>query len=61
MNRAVITPAFFKINNTDEIKNIRIYDMISPYNTLLNHTEFNNPNKTNLTILNYNALKSCIP
>ena len=61
INRAVITPAFFKINNADSIKNIRIYDMISPYNALLNHAEFNIQNKTNLSVLNYNALKSCIP
>ena len=35
--------------------------MISQQNTLLNHTDFNNQNQTELSILEYNALKSFIP
>ena len=34
--------------------------MISPQHTLLNLVECNNKNQMNLTILDYNALKSCI-
>ena len=61
INKEVVTPSFFKTNDVNSIQNIRIYDMISQQNTLLNHTDFNNQNQTVLSILEYNALKSCIP
>ena len=60
INRKVITPGFFKANENG-IRNIRILDMINPQNVFYTTPEFNNLNKTNLTQLDYNALKSSIP
>ena len=56
-----MTPTFFKTSDINSIQNIRIYDMISQQNTLLNHIDFKNQNQTELSILEYNAIKSCIP
>ena len=36
-------------------------DMLTPQNIFLNIQDFNNHNNTNITILEYNALKCCIP
>lgn len=59
INRKPLTPNFFKSNDEKNILNIKILNMLNPQNTFLDVQEFNN-NNTNISILEYNALKSCI-
>ena len=40
---------------------IMIRNMLNPQNMFLNIQEFNDSTNTNITILEYNTLKSCIP
>ena len=55
-----ITPSFFKANTTG-LRNIRILDMITLQNVFHTFQQFNIINKTNITQLDYNALKSSVP
>ena len=61
INKKCILPAFFKGEDPSNIPNIRILNLLSPQNTFLSIKDFNEYNQTNITILEYNALKSCIP
>ena len=61
INKKSITPSFFKCNNPNNVNNIRILNMLSAQNTFLSLHDFNLKNCTKITILQYNALKSCIP
>ena len=54
-------PMFFKSNNINDMYTIRIRSMLNPQNMFLNIQEFNDSTNTNITILEYNTLKSCIP
>ena len=61
INKQAIIPSFFKGNDTNKIHNIRILNMLSAQNAFHSLYDFNLINCTKLTILQYNALKSCIP
>ena len=54
-------PSFFKAINTDVTYNIRILNILSTQNTFISLLDFNQLNQTNINVLEYNALKSCIP
>ena len=60
INRKPIFPSFFK-GTISSPRDIRILNMLTPQNEFLNIQEFNNKNQSNLTQLDYNALKSSIP
>ena len=61
INRKCIMPSFFKAVNSDVTYNIRILNILSPQNTFRSLQDFNQLNQTNINVLEYNALKSCIP
>ena len=61
INKKCILPSFFKSRDPSNISNIRVLNLLSQQNTFLNIVDFNQYNNTNITTLEYNALKSCIP
>ena len=61
INKKPLSPSFFKSNDEKNIFNIKILNMLNQQNTFVDVREFNNNNNTNISILEYNALKSCIP
>ena len=61
INKKCILPSFFKNTNRRCIYNIRILNLLSQQNTFLNINDFNHNNEMNISVLDYNALKTCIP
>ena len=61
INNKYLHPDFFKSDNLKHTYNIRILNMLNPQNIFLDIQGFNDSNNTNITILEYNTLKSCIP
>ena len=54
-------PSFFKAINADVTNNIRIFNKLSPQITSRSLQDLNQLNQININVLEYNALKSCIP
>ena len=61
INRKYKTPILFKSNDINITYNIKILNMLNPQNMFLNIQDFNSNNSTRISVLEYNALKSCIP
>ena len=61
INKNILTSTSLRSNNIDNVQEIKILNMLDPHNMFLNIEDFNNNNQTNMNILEYNALKCCIP